>query len=214
MSARELSRAYLARQLLLRRAAIDPVRALRRLVAVQAQYSPSPYLALAARLEPFTIADLEGCLRAGVIVKSTLMRGTLHLTAASWYPDIAAVVHAGSVQHWERVWGQPGVDTHALARGLAGYLAMPRTAAQIRAHADALTGGALQPGADGPSLICPMRFRWQNTSLCAAGSADSSAVQPDQIGGDARGPVPGVPSTHRDLAACARSAFTAGRRSR
>ncbi len=143
MSARELSRAYLARQLLLRRAAIDPVRALRRLVAVQAQYSPSPYLALAARLEPFTIADLEGCLRAGVIVKSTLMRGTLHLTAASWYPDIAAVVHAGSVRHWERVWGQPGVDTHALARGLAGYLAMPRTAAQIRAHADALTGGAL-----------------------------------------------------------------------
>jgi Winged helix DNA-binding domain len=63
MSAGELTRAYLVRQLLLRRAAIGPVQALRRLVAIQAQYSPSPYLALAARLEPFTIADLEGCLR-------------------------------------------------------------------------------------------------------------------------------------------------------
>jgi Winged helix DNA-binding domain len=143
MSAREVSRAYLARQLLLRRAAIGPVQALRRLVAVQAQYSPSPYLALAARLEPFTIADLEECLRRGVIVKSTLMRGTLHLTAASRYAEIAAVVHAGSVRHWQRIWGRPDVDTHALARELAGYLATPRTAEEIRAYADALTGGTL-----------------------------------------------------------------------
>lgn len=146
MSARELSRAYLARQLLLRRAAIGPAQAVRRLVAVQAQYSPSPYLALAARLAPFTIADLERCVRTGVIVKSTLMRGTLHLTAASQYPDIAAVVHADLVRHWQRVWGaraRPGVDADALARELAGYLATPRTADQIRAHADALTGGAL-----------------------------------------------------------------------
>ena len=150
MSSRELSQAYLARQLLLRRAAIGPVQALRRLVAVQAQYSPSPYLALAARLEPFTIADLERCLRTGVIVKSTLLRATLHLTAASVYPDIAAVVHADSVRHWQRIWGsraRPGVDTHAFARELADYLAKPRTAEQIRAHADSLTGGALPPRA-------------------------------------------------------------------
>jgi hypothetical protein len=146
MSAHELSQAYLARQLLLSRAAIGPVRALRRLVAVQAQYSPSPYLALAARLEPFTIADLESCLRTGVIVKSTLLRATLHLTAASVYPEIAAVVRADSVRYWERIWGsraRSGVDTHAFARELADYLATPRTAEQIRAHADALTGGAL-----------------------------------------------------------------------
>jgi hypothetical protein len=146
MSARELSRAYLARQLLLRRAVIGPVQALRRLVAVQAQYAPSPYLALAARLEPFAIGDLEDCLRAGVIVKSTLMRGTLHLTTASLYPDVAVIVHAGSVRHWQRIWGtraKPGVDVHALARELAAYLRTPRTAGEIRAHIDALTGGAL-----------------------------------------------------------------------
>ena len=146
MSARELSQAYLARQLLLRRAPIGPVQALRRLVAVQAQYSPSPYLALAARLESFAVADLERCLRTGVIVKSTLLRATLHLTAASVYPDIAAIVRADSLRHWQRIWGsraRPGVDTHAFARELADYLATPRTAGQIRAHADALTGGAL-----------------------------------------------------------------------
>jgi hypothetical protein len=143
MPERELSRAYLARQLLLRRAAIGPVQALRRLVAVQAQYSPSPYLALAARLEPFAIADLERCLRTGVIVKSTLMRGTLHLATATVYPDIAALVHPGSVRHWQRIYGRPGVDTHVLARELAEYLATPRTAEEIRAHVDAMTAGAL-----------------------------------------------------------------------
>jgi hypothetical protein len=132
MLTRELTMAYLARQMLLRRAAIGPVQALRRLIAVQAQYSPSPYLALAARLQPFTITDLEGCLRTGAIVKSSLMRETLHLTTASWYPDIAAVVHAGSVRHWQRIWGRPGVDTDALARQLAGYLATPRTAGSCR----------------------------------------------------------------------------------
>jgi hypothetical protein len=157
MSARELSRAYLARQLLLRRAAIGPVQALRRLVAVQAQYSPSPYLALAARLEPFAIADLESCLRTGVIVKSTLMRGTLHLAAAAVYPDIAVLVHAGAARHWQRIWGRPGVDTNALTRELAEYLATPRTAEEIRAHVDALTAGALPARALLPSakLLVP-----------------------------------------------------------
>jgi DNA glycosylase AlkZ-like len=143
MSEHELTMAYLARQMLLRRVAIGPVQALRRLIAIQAQYSPSPYLALAARLESFTIADLESCLRTGAIVKSSLMRSTLHLTTASQYPDIAAVVHADSVRHWQRIWGRPGVATDVLARGLAGYLASPRTADQIRAHAGALVGGAL-----------------------------------------------------------------------
>lgn len=157
MSAHELTVAYLTRQMLLGRAAIGPVEALRRLVAVQAQYSPSPYLALAARLEPFAIADLERCLRRGTIVKSTLMRQTLHLTTASLYPEIAAVVQADSVRHWQRIWGQPGVHAHALACGLAEYLTSPRTAEEIRAHADTLTGGALPSRALLPSakLLVP-----------------------------------------------------------
>jgi hypothetical protein len=157
ISARELSKAYLARQLLLSRATIGPVRALDRLVAVQAQYSPSPYLALAARLERFAITDLESCLRTGVIVKSTLMRGTLHLTTATVYPDLAALVHPRAARHWQRIWGRPGVDTHALARELAGYLATPRTAEEIRAHVGALTAGALPARALLPSakLLVP-----------------------------------------------------------
>jgi hypothetical protein len=143
MSARELTWAYLARQMLLRRATAGPVDALHRLVAVQAQYSPSPYLALAARLERFTIADLERCLRRGVIVKSTLMRGTLHLTTAARYPEIAAVVQSRSIRYWQRIWGETGVDADALARELSDYLAVPRAAEEIRAHVDAFTVGKL-----------------------------------------------------------------------
>jgi hypothetical protein len=147
LSVRELSLAYLERQFLLRRMPIGPVQALRRLVAIQAQYSPSPYLALAARLEPFRITDLEDCLRAGQIVKATLMRGTLHLATASEFPVIAAVVRDSIVGQWQRNWGHPDVDTGALAAGLAEFLAVPRAAAEIREHAAALTRGALPPRA-------------------------------------------------------------------
>lgn len=147
LSVRELRLAYLERQFLLRRVPIGPVQALRRLVAVQAQYSPSPYLALAARLEPFRITDLEDCLRAGQIVKATLMRGTLHLATASEFPVIAAVVRDSVVGQWQRNWGHPDVDTAALADGLAEFLAIPRTAGEIREHAAALTGGKLSPRA-------------------------------------------------------------------
>jgi hypothetical protein len=157
ISARELTLAYLARQMLLRRTAIGPVEAIDRLVAVQAQYSPSPYLALAARLAGFAIADLEECLRHGTIVKSTLMRGTLHLATASLYPQIAAVVQADSFRHWQRVWGRPGVQAEELARGLTEYLASPRSAAEIRAHVEMLTGGALPPrgASQGAKLLVP-----------------------------------------------------------
>ncbi|GAA4463341.1 winged helix DNA-binding domain-containing protein [Phytohabitans houttuyneae] len=143
ISARELTRAYLDRQLLLRRLPLGPVQALRKLVAAQAQYSPSPYLALAARLEGFAIADLEACLDRGSVVKSSLMRGTLHLAAASEFPAIATVVRVDSAKQWERNWGHPDVDTATLARGLADYLAAPRTADEIRAHGESLTGGLL-----------------------------------------------------------------------
>ena len=147
LSGRELARAYLARQLLLRRAAIGPAEAVRRLVALQAQYSPSPYLALAARLDGFAITDLERCLKHGSVVKSTLMRGTLHLVEATEYPAITAALRAGSVGYWQRAWGGTGVDADALARALAEYLATPRTSAEIRAHVNALAGGALPPRA-------------------------------------------------------------------
>ena len=53
LSLRALNRALLARQLLLRRHRLAPVRALEHLVGLQAQSPKAPYFGLAARLDPF-----------------------------------------------------------------------------------------------------------------------------------------------------------------
>ena len=142
VSDRELTLSLLSRQLLLeRRAGLTAAEAVRRLVALQAQYSPSPYLALHARLDGFQVADLERALRRGTVVKSTLMRGTLHL------------VHAGSYPAYASAWGfqarrmlagrERALEAEAprIVAALAEFLREPRTTDEVRARTHELTGG-------------------------------------------------------------------------
>ena len=79
----ELTAALAARQLLLERARIPPAEAIRRLTPLQGQHPPAPFIALAARLDGFTRADLERAIDARSVVKTTIMRLTLHLAAAT-----------------------------------------------------------------------------------------------------------------------------------
>src|SRR5664279_731901 len=99
LTAAELSRATLARQLLLERVVLDPVSAIERLVALQAQEAPSPHIALWSRLKEFQAADLNDAFRDRLVVKGTVMRGTLHAVSASDYlrfwPGVAA-----SLRQW------------------------------------------------------------------------------------------------------------------
>jgi len=89
LSLRQLNRALLARQLLLKRARIDVVAAIERLGALQAQWPRAPYVGLWSRLARFERDDLESALRDRTVVKATLMRGTLHLASAADYPFYA-----------------------------------------------------------------------------------------------------------------------------
>ena len=59
LTARQLNRATLDRQLLLRRGSVGVAEAVRRIVALQAQEPASPYLALWNRLATFDPADLD-----------------------------------------------------------------------------------------------------------------------------------------------------------
>ena len=64
------------------------VDAVRRIVAIQAQEPPSPFIALWNRIDGFDPADLDRALAAQRIVKAQLMRITLHAVAADDYPAI------------------------------------------------------------------------------------------------------------------------------
>jgi Winged helix DNA-binding domain len=83
LTARQLNRATLARQMLLRREAVDVAEAV---VALQAQEAASPYLALWNRLADFDPGHLDAAFAGHAVVKATLMRITLHAVHAGDYP--------------------------------------------------------------------------------------------------------------------------------
>ncbi len=68
LTLRELNRTLLARQLLVERSRLTPVSAVERLVALQAQYAPSPYVALWSRLDGFRKEQLT---RASLVARSS-----------------------------------------------------------------------------------------------------------------------------------------------
>jgi hypothetical protein len=144
LSARRLTVSFLDRQLLLARREMPAREAVRRLVALQAQYSPSPYLALFSRLASFEVAELEGALRRGTVVKATLMRATLHLVSGADYPHFAV---AWRRQHLSDVRGRHKdvtVDEAAITDGIVAFTRVPRTAEEIRERVAELSRGAVR----------------------------------------------------------------------
>lgn len=89
---RELNRALLARQALLERARLATPRAVESLAGLQAQYPPSPYIALWTRLAGFRREALTAAIERRQVVKATLMRHTLHLVSARDYRAFAAAL--------------------------------------------------------------------------------------------------------------------------
>jgi hypothetical protein len=96
LTLRELNRTLLARQLLSERKRISLVRAVDRLVALQAQYAPSPYVALWSRLDGFRKEHLTQALVDGSIVKAGTLRTTLHVMTRAEFPYlVAAYIESG-----------------------------------------------------------------------------------------------------------------------
>ncbi|MFE1317836.1 winged helix DNA-binding domain-containing protein [Kitasatospora phosalacinea] len=145
LSDRELTASYFARQLLHRTERLSAAAAVTRLTALQAQYSPSPHLALWARLPGFEPRELEAALLDGTVVKSTLMRGTLHLVPGADYGHLAAA--------WRRRWltelrgrhEDADLDEAALEASLRAFAAVPRSAEELREHTAAASGGRVRP---------------------------------------------------------------------
>ena len=92
LTQRELNRALLARQLLLKRARLPLPRALERVGGIQAQYAPSMYVGLWSRLDGFERDALTRALHRRSVVQATLMRATIHLVSRRDYWPFAVAI--------------------------------------------------------------------------------------------------------------------------
>ena len=96
LSLQALNRATLARQLLLQRSPLTPLRAIERLAGLQAQAPNPPYIALWTRLARFQPAMLTRLLEQRRVLRAAAMRSTLHLLAPAdyraWRPALAPVL--------------------------------------------------------------------------------------------------------------------------
>lgn len=85
LTLRELNRATLARQLLLERTSITPLAAIRQVAGLQGQLANPPYIGLWSRLQAFQRVDLTSLLERREVVRTSMMRRTLHLTTTEDY---------------------------------------------------------------------------------------------------------------------------------
>ena len=141
VSARQLNRATLARQLLLRRAALDVVEAVHRVVALQAQEPASPYIALWSRLDPFDPAALDAAFAEQDVVKAQLLRITLHAVAADDYAAFHEAMQGTlrAARLYDRRFTDEGVsieDTDALVPELLEFTTSPRMNSDVERWLD------------------------------------------------------------------------------
>ena len=132
LSDRELNRALLARQFLLKRTTLPPTAAIERLAGLQAQWAPAPYIGLWSRLATFAITDLERALAARTVVKATLMRGTLHLVSAMDYPALSVATTRARPERWAPA-ARRLADADKIHRATVKYARTARTREELAA---------------------------------------------------------------------------------
>ncbi|MFI1414400.1 winged helix DNA-binding domain-containing protein [Streptomyces sp. NPDC020707] len=156
LSVRELNRATLARQSLLRRAGLSAKDAIEHLVGLQAQNVKPPYYALAARLEGFTPQELSTAMEAREVVRIVTLRSTIHTHTADDCLTLRPLVQAARERElYGFRKGLAGVDLDRLAvLGRELVEAEPRTMKQLREalHAE-------WPDADPAALAIAARCR-------------------------------------------------------
>jgi hypothetical protein len=134
---RELNRATLARQFLLQRSTVPPLDAVEHLVGLQAQVPQNPYVALWSRLERFDPEILSGLLVDRKVVRTVVMRATIHLVTADdclvLRPLCQPVLDGELARHRDHAPKLVGIDlAPVLAFAAERLAARPLTVAQLR----------------------------------------------------------------------------------
>ncbi len=134
LTLRELNRAMLARQLLLERSNIGVVTAIERLAALQAQWSPSPYIALWSRLSGFRREQLWSAIERHRVIRARLMRGTLHLVSARDFYAYAVATQDLQRGVWNRLQIGKGVEPGEVAALATAFARTPRAKEEVITH--------------------------------------------------------------------------------
>ncbi|HEX5578292.1 MAG TPA: winged helix DNA-binding domain-containing protein [Candidatus Limnocylindria bacterium] len=139
LTARQLNRATLQRQLLVQRQKLGVEGAVAALCGLQAQSPASPYIALWNRVRRFRADELDRAIAEHRIVKATLIRLTLHAVAVDDYPVFyrAMVDDMRRARVFDRRFTDAGVsaaDAEALLPELLAYASGGRANAEFEAY--------------------------------------------------------------------------------
>lgn len=159
LTTRDLNRATLARQGLLDPITADPADAVRRVVSLQAQHPEWPPIALATRSASRRTANLTRALEQRTVVRSSLMRITIHVVAADDLWPMFTVMQPLRLSQW-RLLLKADPLTSALGRrmqaahevAIAALREEPRTSLEL----DRLMAAEV-----GPKASATSRPRWR-----------------------------------------------------
>ena len=136
LTRRELNRAILERQMLLRREPATALDVIERLVGMQAQVPTDPYTGLWSRIEGFEVGELSSLIaERGAVRAVMLMRTTIHLVSARDCLAIRPLLHpVAARQFGYTAFAQQldGLDLdEVVAAGRALLAERPRTSNEI-----------------------------------------------------------------------------------
>lgn len=195
LTARQLNRSTLARQLLLRREPLDAVEGLGRVVALQAQEPASPYIGLWNRLADFDGTSLDRAFERHDIVKAQLLRITLHAVTAADYPALHEAMQPTlrAARLYDRRFTSENVSietVEALVPDLLAYTAEARRNADVEGWLEARFGApkpriwwALRQY--GPFVHAPTGAPWSFAPRPSYMAAREQA-RPDDVDGSVR----------------------------
>lgn len=163
LTLRQLNRATLDRQGLLRRGPGPIDVAIRRLAGLQAQHANQPYIAAWSRVQGFTIDQLEAALEAHSVVRATVMRATLHIVEARDFFAFDRAAAELRTANWSASSKRAGADIATLNAALLAYCAEPRTIAAMEQHLDTVLPDAKLEG------VLPAGVRHAAFRLASAG---------------------------------------------
>ena len=157
LTTRALNRATLARQLLLARERMTPLRAIERLAGMQAQLPRPPFVGLWSRVEGFRREDLTRLLERRTALRATMMRGTLHLVSTRDYLRLRAPIQPALDRMGGSVLGDRAkrFDLDAVVdEARAFFEEAPRTFEALRVHL-----ARRHPGEDLRAMAYAIRLR-------------------------------------------------------